>query len=324
MTRHRVRSVVSALLLAAGLIAVFASPAAASPGAYQVLFLNAVGGGCTSDTHVQTGLAAMSHVAKVDPFDASAGTPSVAQLEAYDMVVAHSDCDGYADPAGIGNNLADYANHGGVVVEFAYSMENFIGDQLAGRWQSEGHSPYLPGDNVNHNVTLGSFDATSPLMAGVTTLTSPNCNVAPTLAPGATRVAQWNNGQEAVAFKGKVMGVTASIDDSGCLPAGGDYSRLTYNALTTFTPPFGTLITKKKVNRKKHTAKFKFTASGHVTGFECALTRKKKGKKPKLSFRACGSPKAYKHLKGGKYTFKVRATNANGPDAVPAKKKFSI
>ena len=84
------------------------------------------------------------------------------------------------------------------------------------------------------------------------------------------------------------------------------------------------MISKKKINRKKHTAKFKFTASGHVTGFECALVRKKKGKKPKLSFRACSSPKGYKHLKDGKYTFEVRATNANGPDPVPAKKKFRI
>jgi hypothetical protein len=323
MTRSRLRSVIPTLLLAVGLLGLFAHPAAASPGAYRVLFLNAVGG-CTDDTHVQTQLAAMPHVAKLDPFDASTATPSVALLDSYDMVVSHSDCDGYADPAGIGDNLADYADHGGVVVEFAYSMENFIGDQLAGRWQSAGHSPYIPGNNDNNDVTLGSFDTTSPLMAGVTTLTSPGCNVAPSLAPGATRVAQWNNGQEAVAFKGKVVGVTASIDDSGCPPAGGDYAQLTYNALTTFTPPFGTLISKKKINGRNHTAKFKFSASGYVTGFQCALARKKKGKKPKFSFRACGSPKRYKHLKAGRYTFEVRATNPNGADASPAKKKFRI
>jgi hypothetical protein len=314
------------LLLAVGLLGLFAQPAAASPGSYQVLFINAVDNGCTGDNGVQSQLAAMPHVAKLDPFDGSTGTPSVAQLDSYDMVVAHSDCDGYADPPAIGNNLADYADHRGVVVEFAYSMEEFIGDQLAGRWQSGGYSPYIPGNNDNNIVTLGSFDATSPLMAGVNSLTSPGCNVAPTLAPGATRVAQWNNGQEAIAFKGKVVGVTASIDDLGC-SGGGDYARLAYNALTTFTPPFGTVISTKKIVKKKRKARFDFTAGGHVTGFECALSHSKKGKKGKKStvkFSPCSSPKLYKHLKSGRYTFQVRATNANGPDASPATKKFRI
>jgi hypothetical protein len=326
MTRSRVRSVVLMLLLAVGLLALFAQPAAASPGAYRVLFLNAVSDGCLGDTGVQSGLAGMPHVAAVDGFDASAGTPSVAQLESYDMVVAHSDCGGWNDSAAAGDNVADYANHGGVVVEFAYSMEDFLGDQLAGRWQSEGHSPYIPGNNDNNDVTLGAFDASSPLMAGVNTLTSPGCNVAPTLAPGATRVAQWNNGQEAVALKGKVVGVTASIDDFGCSGTG-DYARLTYNALTTFTPPFGTEISKAKINRKKHTAKFLFGAAGTVTGFECSLTRpkkKKKGKKSAASFAACSSPKLYKKLKPGKYTFQVRGTNSAGPDPAPATRKFKI
>jgi hypothetical protein len=323
MTCSRVRSVIPMLLLAVGLLALFAQPAAASPGAYRVLFLNALNGPCTGDTGVQSGLAAMPHVATVDGFDAHAGTPSVGQLDSYDMVVAHSDCGGWDDSTAAGDNVADYANHGGVVVEFAYSMEDFIGDQLAGRWQSEGHSPYIPGNNVNNDVTLGSFDATSPLMAGVNTLTSSGCNVAPTLAPGATRVAQWDNSQEAIAFKAKVVGVTASIDDNQC-PWGGDYARLTYNALTTFTPPYGTVISKKKINRQKRTAKFKFTASGYVTGFQCALGRSKKGKKPKLSFRSCSSPKRYRHLRAGRYTFEVRATNPGGADASPATKKFRI
>jgi hypothetical protein len=313
------------LLLTAGLLAFSAHPAAASPGAYRVLFLNAVGpsgSGCAGDTGVQTQLAGQPGVATVDGFDASAATPSVAQLEGYDMVVAHSDCDAWADNTAVGNNLADYADHGGVIVEYAYSEHLTLSFRITGRWMSGGYSPYLPGGNVNNIVTLGSFDPSSPLMTGVSSLTS-NCNTDNTLRPGATRVARWNNGQEAIALKGRVVAVSASVDDSSCLWSG-DYARLTYNALTTFTPPFGTVITKKQINRKKHTAKFKFTASGHVTGFECALARKKKGKKPKLSFRACGSPKAYKHLKGGKYTFEVRATNANGHDAVPAKKKFRI
>jgi hypothetical protein len=322
VTRSRVLSVISTLLFAAGLLAVFAHPAAASPGAYQVLFLNAVDGGCTGDTALETQLAAMPGVARVDAFNASASTPSVAQLDPYDAAIPHSDCDAYSDATALGNNLADYADHGGVVVEYAYSMHSSPGYQLAGRWLSGGYSPVLPGTNVNNNVTLGTFDATSPLMAGLSNLAS-GCNTAATLAPGATRVAQWNNGQEAVALKGQAVAVNASVDDLGC-PWSGDYARLTLNAVTLLTPPYGTVISKKKIDKRKHTAKFRFSASGSVAGFECALGRSKKGKKPKLSFRACSSPKRYKHLKGGRYTFAVRATNSHGPDPNPAKKKFRI
>ena len=322
MPKSRVRSVAAALLVAAGVLVFFAQSAVASPGAYRVLFLNAVSDGCEGDTGVQTQLAGQPGVAKVDGFDASASTPSVATLDAYDMVVAHSDCDAWADRTAVGNNLADYADHGGVVVEYAYSMHIDPGFSIGGRWASAGYSPLTPGDNVNNNVTLGSFDTTSPLMAGVNTLVS-NCNTDSAVAPGATRVAQWNNGQEAVAFKGRAVAVSASVDDSSCQWSG-DYARLTLNAMTTGTPPYGTVISKKKINRKQRSAKFKFAASGFVTGFECSLSRAKKGKKPKSKFKSCASPKRFQHLKGGKYTFKVRAANANGPDAQPAKNKFKI
>jgi hypothetical protein len=326
MTRSRVRSVISMLVVAAGLLAVFAQPAAASPGAFKVLWLNAVGGGCDTDTDVQNQMATLPGVAKVDGFDASNGTPTVAQLDPYDEVVVHSDCDGFQDTVAAGNNLADYADHGGVVVEYAYTTEIGIPDELTGRWQSGGYSPYVHGNNDNNAVTLGTFDSSSPLMAGVNSLTSTGCNVSPTLAPGATRVARWDNGQEAIATKGQAVSVTASIDDSGCSWSG-DYAQLNLNAvkmLDKHIPPTGTAISKAKINRKKRTAKFVFSAPGTVTGFDCALGRKKKGKKLKLSFRACSSPKRYKHLKPGKYTFEVRATNQYGSDLNPATRKFKI
>ena len=329
VTRLRVRSVISTLLVAVGLLAVFAQPAAASPGAYKILFLNAVDGSCEGDTTLQTQMASQPGVAKVDAFNASAGTPSIAQLDPYDMAVVHSDCDAFVDGTGtaIGNVLADYADHGGAVVEYAYSMHSDPNYQVGGRWLSGGYSPYLVGTNVNNIVTLGTFDASSPLMAGVSTLTSV-CNTAATLAPGATGVAQWNNGQEAVALKGQAVAVNTSVDDDGCSPSG-DYAQLTLNAVKLLGRdfPHGTAISKKKINRKKHTAKFEFSAPGAVTGFECALTRKKtkkKGKKSAVSFSSCSSPKLYKKLKPGRYTFQVRALNLAGPDPVPAVKKFRI
>jgi predicted phage tail protein len=53
----------------------------------------------------------------------------------------------------------------------------------------------------------------------------------------------------------------------------------------------------------------------------------KKGKHhktPKPVFKSCSSAKTYKHLKSGRYTFKVRAVNSVGPDLTAAIKKFKI
>jgi alpha-tubulin suppressor-like RCC1 family protein len=123
----------------------------------------------------------------------------------------------------------------------------------------------------------------------------------------------------------------------------------------TFGPPAGTVITKSKIKRhraKKHkkgkakgkswaTARFAFSAPGAITGYECELVRPKpkkhhrkhhsKGKHharaskaAHAKFSACASPKVYKHLRPGKYTFKVRAVDILGVDAHPAVKKFRV
>ena len=85
------------------------------------------------------------------------------------------------------------------------------------------------------------------------------------------------------------------------------------------SPP-NTKITSAKINQKKHKATFKFKATGaQATGFECQLKKGNKG-----SFKRCGSPKTYKHLKKGKYTFKVRAVGPGGKDGSPATKGFKI
>lgn len=88
----------------------------------------------------------------------------------------------------------------------------------------------------------------------------------------------------------------------------------------------GTKIAKAKIKRKKHRAKFTFEVVGEKSGFRCALVkpRKKHHKKPKAHFKSCKSPKSYKKLKKGRYTFEVRALNATGTDKTPAKKKFKI
>ena len=81
-----------------------------------------------------------------------------------------------------------------------------------------------------------------------------------------------------------------------------------------------TRITRAKINSKKHKATFRFKAIGNATGLECALAKKKH--KPK--FKRCSSPKTYKHLRKGSYTFEARAVGPGGHDPSPAKRRFRI
>ncbi|TMM09261.1 MAG: hypothetical protein E6G00_10810 [Actinobacteria bacterium] len=81
-------------------------------------------------------------------------------------------------------------------------------------------------------------------------------------------------------------------------------------------------LTKAKLRKKKHRAKFSFEAIGSASRFECKLTKAKRKKNP--TFWACSSPKTYKKLKRGSYTFEVRARNRQGVDPTPAKRRFTI
>lgn len=89
--------------------------------------------------------------------------------------------------------------------------------------------------------------------------------------------------------------------------------------------PTHSKITKAKINAHKHTASFSFSARG-ASRFQCELIppTKKGHKKPKVTFGSCRSPKTYKHLKPGKYTFLVRGVNSAGGDRTPARKTFTI
>ncbi len=78
-----------------------------------------------------------------------------------------------------------------------------------------------------------------------------------------------------------------------------------------------------KAKSTKTTAKFTFSADENAT-FECKLTGKKT-KKSLRKYSACTSPKTYKKLKPGKYTFAVLATDAAGnTDSSAETAKFKV
>jgi hypothetical protein len=88
---------------------------------------------------------------------------------------------------------------------------------------------------------------------------------------------------------------------------------------STNNPP-DTRITKSKISQKRRKATFQFKSVGTATGFQCQL----EGKGQSHGYRSCDSPKTYKHLKPGRYTFKVRAVGPGGKDSSPAKERFKI
>lgn len=94
-------------------------------------------------------------------------------------------------------------------------------------------------------------------------------------------------------------------------------------AAQTPTPPPDTTAPQTKITSgpsgrtSSHRTKFRFTASEPGSTFECKLDGKK--------WSSCRSPKAYKGLKQGKHTFRVRARDAAGNvDSSPAKRSWRV
>lgn len=177
----------------------------------------------------------------------------------------------------------------------------------------------MPGPNDNLSTTLGELEVpNSPLLKALGTFANSD-NTTDALAPGATLLAKWADGRNAIALKGRVVSTTASADGDATTPAVESIAQLAFNTAMYFRVP-DTKIIKATISSPKREASFKFTSLGVAKGFQCALG---KGHK-KAAFKACHSPKKYKHLKPGKYTFEVRAIGSGGTDPTPATNSFKI
>jgi hypothetical protein len=201
------------------------------PGACQfqvlIVFADAV-----PSTQFQTEIQAEPGVTAVDLFDASKATPTLGQLQQYDIVVPFGDTM-FFDADAVGNNLADYVDGGGIVVQYGFSHAG-PGDPagINGRWLRDGYNPYDYSENLEDNpFSLGAFDAGHPLMAGVTTLNSIFANIV-TPNPAATEVAQNNLGESLVAFRPvgtqTTIGVTAYVGTAAT--ESGDWGKVVVNA----------------------------------------------------------------------------------------------
>jgi subtilisin family serine protease len=129
----------------------------------------------------------------VTTWDANAnGEPGVADLLAYDVVVIGNSVRwNNMDKATVGNNLADYIDRGGKVIEGLY-VQSFDVWGLAGRYMAEGYSPFTPA-TLDHwsSDTMRIANPGHPVMAGVTSVSDNWGHQNPGLGAGAELIANW-------------------------------------------------------------------------------------------------------------------------------------
>lgn len=147
-------------------------------------------------------LEATGKFSSVDEFYTWNATPTLAQLQSYDAVLAYTNIPP-ADPTALGNVLQDFVNSGGglVINTYAFSAPWAIGGAIT----ANGSSP-LVGSGVNGDVSgsLVPTNASHPIFTGVNLATLSyfhNDNFAhPTLDAGATLLATDGAGKNLIAI----------------------------------------------------------------------------------------------------------------------------
>ena len=161
---------------------------------------------------IQTQLLAFSDITVVDIFNTGSVSPTLAELEPYTAVILSNDS-GFTDPLGLGNVLADYVDQGGGVIQ---TIASFVdGFHFTGRFMDEGYAAFGLGQGPIGSGSLGTFDASHPIMDGVSAVQGDLLATAP-LTTGAQLVASWDFGETFVATQGsQVAGVNIFVADSG-------------------------------------------------------------------------------------------------------------
>ncbi len=184
-------------LIMAAVVGLSMSVSAAYAGPVEV-----IGTVASYDADVVNQLTSTGQFSSVSYFNASAGTPSAANLASFSSVLVYSDA-GFADATTLGNNLDAYLQAGGgvVVAMFAVSNSGFglLGSAFANDFALN------PGadESADTTETLGAVNVPGdPLLAGVTGFnggTSSYYSPGATLMPGAVDVADYANGVPLVA-----------------------------------------------------------------------------------------------------------------------------
>jgi hypothetical protein len=149
----------------------------------------------------------------MNTFDGEQGTPTLADLSPYDVVLVINDFV-FADAVAVGDVLADYVDHGGAVI---VTLASFVtGYDVRGRFADEGYLPFEIGTGPSGTALLGNYDADHAIMSGVVSAFGDLLGVT-TLAAGAEWVADWDNGLPFIATQkgGLVVAMNVFLADGG-------------------------------------------------------------------------------------------------------------
>ena len=163
-------------------------------------------------TGITAELLASPDIATVSNFGTEDATPTLNDLLPYHTVILTGN---YApqDPVTTGDVLADYIDQGGGVIE---TLPYFFGDyMIEGRYRTGGYSPFEEGSNPGNTANLGTFQASHPIMSGVTSAWG-KLLVETSLVPGSIWVADWDNGLLCMATRhARVIGFNVLVAGSG-------------------------------------------------------------------------------------------------------------
>jgi hypothetical protein len=152
---------------------------------------------------------------------------SLSTLSNYNAVLFYTNWS--SDLSSTGNTLSQYVAHGGglVISTFLFQSTAFAGGMGS---QLQAYSPFQNYYGNYSNSTLGAYNASSPIMQGVTSLSGYYRDLV-SLTPGSTLVASWADGMPLVAISPQnVVGITLfPADFYGKI--GGNYVQLFGNAL---------------------------------------------------------------------------------------------
>jgi PKD repeat protein len=169
----------------------------------------------------------------VTVWDGAVGTPTVADMQGYDVVFVGNDIlwtSSAIDKLVLSNNLADYIDAGGKVLasSFIWSYDDW--GMTGGRFLTEDYSPFeIATTDFWDPIALGSFDAAHPIMAGITNVTEGYNHQDPALSPNGTWVASWADSTNFVAVSPNTVGLNALYFNAAAF--GGQAGELLHNAL---------------------------------------------------------------------------------------------
>jgi MYXO-CTERM domain-containing protein len=212
-----------------------ASAASAGP---KVLICYADNDNGAAAASLRTALNGYNVFDAVDVVNCGTSTPTLATLQGYNAVLVW-DLPAFADRTTLGNNLADFVDSGGGVVEMLWTL--FNGSDLSGRWSSAGYGCLGTGTYASSAVSLkpAPNDPTSPLVTGVSSLALPANQhdlSSPNPTRGATSVWDWSDGQPAVCQMLTLPGASLALNlYYGA--ATGDINPLVRNALLFASSP---------------------------------------------------------------------------------------